>query len=381
MTSLFQNTKVRDFFSRFPVIPHDDKQQAIRIKRLFMAMATYAMTFILGYFAAWLGLVEYRYLHVLLIIIVLFQIVFYAVLRSSLNLRLADPSMTELQMYSATLFLMYLMYFAYHASSVYVVVYLMVFLFGVFSLDTRKFLKITVFSLATYGLAIYLLYKFKPETILLKVELLKWMALAILLPCFSFIGGYISSLKHKLQRSHHELEAAMETIKEMATRDDLTGLLNRRHLMELLGIESKRAVRNGQLFSLIMMDIDEFKKVNDTLGHAVGDVVIREVADITKDTLRTTDYCGRYGGDEFILVLIQTTKEGATAYAERIRRRIEATRHPEWGTDFRLTVSIGVTEYYMREDLAKTIARADEALYRAKNGGRNRIECLLIMNE
>jgi diguanylate cyclase (GGDEF)-like protein len=126
-----------------------------------------------------------------------------------------------------------------------------------------------------------------------------------------------------------------------------------------------------------MMDIDEFKKVNDTLGHLVGDTVIKEVARITKDTLRMTDYCGRYGGDEFILILTQTKKEGAMTYAERIRRRIEKTRHREWGDDFHISVSIGVTEYFRQEDPARTITRADEALYLAKNSGRNRIEFLM----
>jgi diguanylate cyclase len=106
-------------------------------------------------------------------------------------------------------------------------------------------------------------------------------------------------------------------------------------------------------------------------------MVIKEVAGITKDALRLTDYCGRYGGDEFILILTQTKKEGALAYAERIRRRIEKIRHPEWGADFHLTVSIGVTEYFRQEDPEKTITRGDEALYLAKSGGRNRIEYLL----
>jgi len=377
MHSLFQKLLTSGFLSRYPIIPGEAKEQAIRIRRLFMAVGTYAMIFLLGYFGAWLGLVEYQHLNYLLIAIVSVQFVFYAVLRSSLNLRLSDPSMTEMQMYAATLFLMYMMYFAYNVSSVYMVVYLMVFVFGIFILDTRKFLRITAFSLATYGLTICLLYQFKAQGISFKVELLKWMALAVLLTCFSFIGGYISTIRQNLRKSHRKLEEAMATIREMAIRDDLTGLLNRRRLMELLEAEIKRAVRSGHLFSLIMMDIDCFKKINDTYGHSVGDAVIKEVAAITLDTLRTTDYCGRYGGDEFILVLTQTTREGATAYAERIRSRIAGTEHPEWGRDFHLTVSIGITEYNIREDQAKTISRADDALYRAKRSGRNRIECLL----
>ncbi|MDQ5987867.1 MAG: hypothetical protein CSYNP_03613 [Syntrophus sp. SKADARSKE-3] len=377
MKSFFQNEKIQSLFSRYPLIPHNDKPQAIRIRRLFMAIATHTMIIISAYIGAGLGLVDYKHVNILLAFVVLFQLIFYLFIRSSLNLRLADPSMTEPQMYAAVLFLTYLMYFAYNAGGVFIALYPMIFLFGVFNLNTRKFLKITVFSLVTYGLTIYTLYQLKPQGISLRVELLKWVTLAIMLPCFSFIGGYISSLKYRLRKNHTELEAALETIKEMAIRDDLTGLLNRRHLMEIFEIEAKRAVRTGQIFSLIMMDIDKFKEVNDTMGHVVGDTVIREVARITKDTLRMTDHCGRYGGDEFILILTQTKKEGAMTYAERIRRRIEQIEHREWAADFHVSVSIGVTEYFRQEAPARTITRADEALYLAKNKGRNRVECLM----
>ncbi|PKN88366.1 MAG: hypothetical protein CVU51_04150 [Deltaproteobacteria bacterium HGW-Deltaproteobacteria-1] len=181
----------------------------------------------------------------------------------------------------------------------------------------------------------------------------------------------------KANKLNTELEKAMKVIHEMAIHDELTGLYNRRHLMELLNLEKKRADRTGQLFFLIMLDIDHFKKVNDTMGHLVGDQVLRVVAHKCQDTLRATDFCGRYGGEEFVLFLGQTTREGAHICAERVRRLIELSQFPELGNDFQVTVSLGITEYQLKEELSKTISRADKALYLAKNAGRNRVESVI----
>lgn len=178
----------------------------------------------------------------------------------------------------------------------------------------------------------------------------------------------------KVNVINDELKKAVHTIQEMAIRDELTGIYNRRHLMELLEIEKKRADRSGQLFSMIMLDIDHFKRTNDLWGHLAGDRVLRDVADILNTSLRATDFCGRYGGEEFMLVLEKTMRDGAIVYAERARRLIESAIFPDLGDAFQVTVSLGVTEYRLREELSQTISRADEALYRAKSAGRNRIE-------
>ncbi len=181
----------------------------------------------------------------------------------------------------------------------------------------------------------------------------------------------------KANRINTELEKALGVIHEMAIHDELTGIYNRRHLMELLELEKKRADRTGQLFFLIMLDIDHFKKVNDTLGHIVGDQVLKVVTNKLQDSLRATDFCGRYGGEEFVLVLGQTTREGAHICAERVRRLVELAQFPELGIGFQVTISLGITVYQLGEELSKTISRADKALYVAKNAGRNRVETLI----
>lgn len=171
-----------------------------------------------------------------------------------------------------------------------------------------------------------------------------------------------------------ELQKALKMVHSLSIRDELTGLFNRRHLMDMLSIEKKRADRGGQLFSVGIVDIDHFKKVNDTLGHLKGDDVLREVANVMQKTLRETDFCARFGGEEFILILGQTVEHGAMVCAERIRGLVESTKFTGFEKDFKVTVSMGFTEYQPIEELSQTISRADEALYRAKNAGRNRID-------
>jgi two-component system cell cycle response regulator len=167
----------------------------------------------------------------------------------------------------------------------------------------------------------------------------------------------------------------LERLREMAIRDSLTELYNHRHVLDLLASEFERVGRYAASVSLLMLDLDEFKLVNDQHGHLAGDGVLREMARVLKETLRTVDSLGRYGGEEFVAILPHTPPEEAAATAERIRQRVQA--HVFWvGTvPLNLTVSVGVATYPSPAvDSPESLVReADRALYRAKQGGRNRV--------
>lgn len=176
-----------------------------------------------------------------------------------------------------------------------------------------------------------------------------------------------------IERQQAALEKANEELRRLATQDALTGLANRRHL--LARTEQLRAVaaRHRRALSVVAFDVDHFKQVNDTYGHAVGDDVLREVAQALRDTLRVTDIAGRMGGEEFVVVLPETPFDGAFEVAERVRQRVERIRL-ESRPELRVTVSAGVADLDTRAPNAidEGFARADTALYEAKNGGRNR---------
>ena len=171
------------------------------------------------------------------------------------------------------------------------------------------------------------------------------------------------------------LRQALSTINELAIRDELTGIHNRRFLLDLVEKEKERADRNGSEFCLCLFDIDFFKRINDTYGHAAGDVVLRAFAQTVQGQLRALDAFGRYGGEEFLLMLPETPAASAIALAERVRGAVEGLRCTDNDRTITLTVSVGVAEYRLGEKVAQTIVRADQALYLAKSGGRNRVLC------
>jgi len=358
----------------FSVIPRDDPQQAFRLRRFFVAFAIYIFNISISYFAYLAGIVDLRALYGLGIIVLTINVVLFIVFRSDLNLRMSDPSLTTIQMCAAILVVMYAMYYGYKMQSILLSMYILILLFGTFRLYTSQFLFISGFALLTYGIDIVLLKIFRPLDIDLKIELFQWFGLAVILISVSFIGGKISSLRRELSVSRRKLQSSLSVIREMAIHDDLTGFFNRTHLMDLIETEINRSIRSGDVFSLAMIDIDKFKNINDTYGHQTGDYVLKTFASVLRSVLRKTDFCGRYGGEEFLVVLTQTDLQAAQIFAERIRDCVEKSLFPSLGPDSKVTVSIGLTAYKMQENIERTIARADEALYRAKNGGRNRVE-------
>ncbi len=374
MKSKTEYTTLLKSIRRFFILPKDDWRQALRIRRFFMAAAAYTICTSLAYVSYLAGFMEWEAIVGFLIIVPIINISLYIFFRSGLNLKMADPSLTAIQMSAAILLVMYGMYFAKESRGVLLLIYIIILLFGIFRLTTRSFLYISVFSLLTYGGDIVLLHLWRPQGINFHIEYLQWIVLALVLVVFSTIGGYISSLRQNLSISKSEQAKYIETIHEMAIRDELTGIYNRRHVMELLEYEKNRSSRGGGIFCVAMLDIDHFKNVNDKYGHLAGDAVLRAVAAMIDKSLRQTEICGRYGGEEFLIVLTQTDIKGAVICSERIRTGIENAKFPDIDPDFKLTVSIGLSEYRMREDVEKIISRADEALYRAKKRGRNRVD-------
>ncbi len=164
-----------------------------------------------------------------------------------------------------------------------------------------------------------------------------------------------------------------EQAEELARQDSLTGLSNHRAFQELLGQEVARAQRYGTPVSLLMLDIDHFKQINDTLGHQAGDSVLRQLAHMLQDSARTIDHVCRYGGEEFMLILPMTTMQEALQVAERLRRQVEQFEFSSGAERFsKLTVSTGVARYPLHAQTpAALIAAADTAMYAAKRAGRN----------
>lgn len=170
-----------------------------------------------------------------------------------------------------------------------------------------------------------------------------------------------------------ENEAMFRRMANQAIRDGLTGLFNHRYFYDLLQVELERSERYSHPFSLVMMDADVLKGINDTYGHLMGDQVLREMAALFVRETRESDVVARYGGDEFAIILPESPSDRAEALAERLRRLVEEHHFMCGDERIRCTISVGVTTFVPgeHETPEKVVARADGALYRAKSAGRN----------
>lgn len=178
-----------------------------------------------------------------------------------------------------------------------------------------------------------------------------------------------------LTRANLRLSALNKELEEISITDGLTQVYNRRYFMERLRQEVKRVSRYGPPVSLLMIDVDHFKKVNDSCGHQAGDAVLSGMAGLIKGRLRETDLIARYGGEEFCLLATGTEQAGSLVLAERVRTLVEGAAFEHGGSRLTVTVSVGVStwEPAMRDDYEELVRRADAALYRAKERGRNRV--------
>lgn len=163
---------------------------------------------------------------------------------------------------------------------------------------------------------------------------------------------------------------AKKQLEKLSSTDMLTGIFNRRKIEELLNIEILRSRRHQRNLSIIMLDIDHFKHINDNFGHHAGDIVLQQVVNVIKNTLRQSDMFGRYGGEEFLIVCPETSQDEAMIVAEKVRSAVD---------DFKFdvvehkTISLGVSEFSYEDTLEELVKKADTALYLSKAEGRNRV--------
>jgi diguanylate cyclase (GGDEF)-like protein len=369
----------------------EDAKQSLRLKRYFMAALSYVLWIGLTYYCWSLGLVDVSAHGFGLAVLCasICNLVFYALIRSGLNLYWPDPSLTLPQMIVATFWVMLLMALAPRVRGILLLLYVVVFLFGVFRLRRGEYLGLTALVILGYGFVVLRDVYRHLSGIPLPLEVLQFVVLSATLIWLAFFGSYVGKLRATVSRRNSELAAALAKNRRLAVHDDLTGTYNRRHIMQVLEQEQLRAQRTGRGFSLCLMDLDHFKLINDRHGHLGGDDVLRQFALLVLGEIRTLDRVGRddglaeenfgrFGGEEFLLVLPETGLEGAHVCIERIRRKVAATPFLVESKPVNLTMSCGVTALRPGEDLRATLARADQALYQAKAAGRDRVKSVNV---
>ncbi len=358
-----------------PNDPAEQKAQTLRIQRFSLAAVSYLVGGVLLLAVSVLGSGEIpltpAVAAVFVALVVVANLGFYVLFRSGGNLRFRDPSLTIPQMAFGIALITYLIYFAGPYRGLLSIFYLAVMTFGLFHLNTRQLLGISAYTVACFTLMAVLLKLRHPETVSFLDLFAQLAVISGLLPWFAVLGGHISTLRRRLVEGNRRLEQALEQIRQISIRDDLTQIFNRRHLMDLLMHQKAIADRGQYRFSVCMLDLDYFKRINDNHGHLAGDQALRVVAEILHEQVRVGDILGRYGGEEFLVLLSETTLMGAVETAERLRQQIERNSAEHMPHKLPVTASIGVTEYAPGESIETALGRADRALYRAKGAGRN----------
>jgi len=248
---------------------------------------------------------------------------------------------------------------------------MVVVVFCTFALRPRQTLALAFLGLFGMGATMWWHQANDPQHYPPAVEGVTFAIMAACSLAVTFLTGEMTKLRRRLTRQREELAAALDTIRTLATVDELTSLANRRHMNEVLAAEERRHPAAGAT-SIALLDIDHFKQINDHHGHAAGDTVLRSFAAALRAAVRDGDVVARWGGEEFLLMLPNTGAEQAAALLERIRLGVAALAVP--GLDgLRIAFSGGVCVRNADETFADTINRADKALYRAKSSGRDRV--------
>jgi diguanylate cyclase (GGDEF)-like protein len=248
----------------------------------------------------------------------------------------------------------------------------LVLVFAIFTMNIRR--SIISASYGVIAMAATMVYKVitEPTIYPLQVELAYFVFVATIMPTIALLSMQITRMRDRMKAQKKALEDALIHIEKLAAHDELTGLINRRYMMKVLDDHASRQKRKAIGFSIAMLDLDHFKNINDTWGHAVGDDVLHGFAEAATNTLRECDVLSRWGGEEFLLLMPETNNGNPNTGLERLRTVLATLVLSPNAPDLRVTFSVGLTSYRQGESISDTIHRADKSLYEAKAGGRNR---------
>ena len=350
-----------------------ERAQRLRLSQSSFATLLMALCVGVTLFAAHLAGVDMAPVQVWAGVSMAGMVIAYAAIRSGWSLHCKDPSLTVPQMVFAIASSACGYTLAAPVRAIAFPILMIIFMFGMFQLRARSVLGISLFALACFGLAMGVMSQLQPLAYPVGVELGHFLMLSLTVPAFSVLAERLSRIRQRLVVQKAALTEALAQIQAMAIRDDLTGLTNRRHMQALLEQETLRSARTSRSFCVALLDIDHFKRVNDRHGHAAGDAALRAFGRTAVAAIRSVDVLARWGGEEFVLMLADTSMAPAVPVLERLRAQVAAIEVVVGAKHVHFTVSGGLTEHLAGETLTQTLERADNLLYEAKSGGRNRV--------
>ncbi|MDE2080695.1 MAG: GGDEF domain-containing protein [Burkholderiales bacterium] len=350
-----------------------DPVQRVRLTQAALAMLLLAAGVLGMWYFVWIGAARGAEVGGWAAVSVAGMGVFFGLIRSGWSRRLHEPSMTVPQMvFALTSGAIAYTLLGAGRGAVFPMV-MVVLMFGMFIASPRQMRWISLYAVVALGLAMLVMARLRPREYPPAIEGGHFLIVALMLPGVSLLAARLSRLRHRARQQRAELAHALARLREHATRDELTGLANRRHMETVLAQEHQRCVRSGQTFCVAMLDVDRFKAVNDAHGYAVGDTVLRAAAQEAQRHVRVSDVLARWGGEVFVLMLSDTRAALARGGLERLHQRVAALRIVHAEHALGITLSGGLAEHHAGETVEQTLARAEQALREAKAQGRNRV--------
>lgn len=331
----------------------------------------YLLCVLLLWFEVWLGAVQVMQATLLSIGTMGGSLLFYGLIRCHALLRLTPSQLAFGQGMQAIVCIIAAYAIATPVRGAILTLLLIVLLFCAFALTPRRSHQMSLFAIVALGFTMLWLTYSDPQQYSAPIESVHFILASSMLSAVVFLTGQFNRLRERLKIQKTELVNALARIQEIATHDELTLLTNRRHMKEVLAYEEKRHQLESKPLCLVLLDIDHFKSINDTYGHAAGDEALHDFAQQVQRSLRSNDVLARWGGEEFLLLLPNTEQDAAIVVIERVQKSMTELRLQSANGTLRLTFSAGLAVLSPGETVIEAIKRADKALFQAKAAGRN----------
>jgi diguanylate cyclase len=345
-----------------------DALQRVRLKQAFLAIELMAAGVLTVHYFAWAGLAPGAPLAAWTAVSVAGIVGGYLLVRSGATRGLQDPSLTVPMMAFAIACATWAYAFLGAGRGAVFPIVMVTLMFGMFVATPRQIAWMGLYAVVLLGAVMLTLARLEPQRYPLAVEVGHFLIVATMMPAVAVLAARLAHVRERSRRHRAELEAALGRIRELATHDELTGLVNRRHLRELMDQEHQRCIRNGQTFCVAVIAVDAFDARAAAAGGA--DALVRAVAREAQRSVRVADVLGRWEGGRFVLLMSDTRAALARGGLDRLRERVALARLlPEAA----VTLSAGLAEHHAGETVTQTLERAEAAQADARDGGGDRV--------
>ena len=350
-----------------------EPKQRVRLVQWSVAMLLGACSVLNMFYLVWLGIAPLVPAAVWSLVLLGGFFAVFLVIRSGRNLGFAEPSLTVPQMVFATLCGAAGYAIAGEARGGALPIMMVIFMFGMYGLTPRQIWRVGWFAVAVLGITMAVMSRLQPEVFVPAVESSHFFMIAVMVPAVAMMTSQLSRMRERLRRQKKDISAALARIQDLATRDELTGLINRRHMVELMEQERQRGVRSGQTFSIALLRLDEHARLSVARGASYGDELLKCFAREALAVIRISDLLSRWNGAQFLLMLSDTRSSLARQSLERLRDRIRSLSTDPAEPEAHAGFSVGVTEHRAGESISQTIERAELALQNAQAAGIDRV--------